>query len=320
MVKTKTKVITKTMIIIATIIMFLLGVNRVFAVEDTTNFEVNVRESLTVSISSPTTWASGDIDTFLRNKFSLYVSTNNAAGFTASMTTKTADTFLTNTSKNSAIIPTLAAGSTRGSFPANYWGYSLGTTATLNNQTYNETDVGNLSSNYYPLVNNVSTPITVLSSSSASSGSQDIYFGAKANASLPSGTYVGTVVINVVTGVIDNTNPITPVNPATPTEDEVATYRPAPTGSSSGSTTYTHRSSSSGTSTVTTEISAADNTDAYTGYTPPQGVFSDTTLNIAKESMLITGFATAASVATTSGLFFFIAAKRREIDEDDIEE
>lgn len=322
MVKTKTKVITETMIVAVIMTLFLSNFFSVFAVENNTNFQVNVKEALSVSISIPSSWASGDIDEFLRNKVSLSVNTNNTAGFTASMTMKTATTSLVNTSKNTITLPTLSARSTRRSFPANYWGYSLGTTATLNNQTYNETNEGNLNSYYYPLVNNTATPITVLTSNSASTGSQDIYFGAKGNASLASGTYVGTVVINVVSGVIDNnTNPITPTDPVTPGPEEIAEYEPAPTGNSaSGATSYTYRRSSSGTSTTTTEITEGNNVSAYDSYTPPQGVFSDTTTNLSEGSDLVTTLATAASVATASGLFFFIAAKRREVDEDEIAE
>ncbi len=322
MVKTKTEVITKTITIIFAIMAFLFNVFPTFAVESDTNFQVNVKESLTVSISIPSSWASGDIDTFLRNKVSLYVNTNNPGGFTASMTMKTAETSLINTTQNSVTLPTLSSGSTRGSFPANYWGYSLGTTATLNSHTYNETDEGNLNSYYYPLVSRAATPITVLYSSSASSGSQDIYFGAKANATKASGTYVGTVVINVVTGAIDNnTNPATPTDPVTPGSEETPTYNPSPTGgSSTGTTSYTYRRTGSGTSTTTTEISEGNNVSAYDSYTPPQGVFTDTISNLSEGSNIMTTLATAAAVATGTGLFAFITAKRREIDEDEIVE
>ncbi len=322
MVKTKTEVITETILAILMTTLFLSNFSPAFAAESNTNFQVNVRETLTVAITLPSTWANGDIDTFLRNKVNLYVDTNNAAGFTATMHMKTTNTFLINTSRNTATLPTLSSGSTRGSFPANYWGYSLGTTATLNNHTYNETDPGNLSSYYYPMVSSTATPITVLASSSASTGSQDIYFGAKGNASLPSGTYVGTVVINVVTGVIDNnTNPANPTNPVTPGPEEVATYNPSPTGNSSnGATSYTYRRSSGGNTTTTTEISSGNNTSAYDSYTPPQGAFSNTTMNLSDGSDLGTTIATAAAVAAGTGLFAFITAKRREVDEDEIEE
>ena len=51
-----------------------------------------------------------------------------------------------------------------------------GTTDSLNNHTYNETEIGNANSTYYPLVSTSATPITVLTSNGSGSGSQDIYF------------------------------------------------------------------------------------------------------------------------------------------------
>lgn len=276
--------------------------------EDATDFSVNVKESLFVSITTPTDWASGDIDTFLRNKVSIQVRSNNAAGFTASMTTKTPDTALTNTSKNTATLPTLSTSTSRSSFPANYWGYSL-----------NDTDAGNNSSTYNALVGSTGTPITLLSSTTAASGSKDFYFGAKADVTKAAGTYTGTVVISVVTGVINEENPVTPTNPATPgPQNNTPNYNPAPTGgSSSGTTTYTYTNTGSDTNTTTTEISEGDNTSAYSGYTPPQGQTQNTISNISNNSALATGLATASSIAAASGIFFFVLAKRDKDDEED---
>lgn len=284
-------------------------------------FQVNVKESMSVSITSPNTPANGNIDTFLRNKYTLSVSSNNTSGFTASMYS-VENTNLTNTTFNDQSIPTLSNSTTRSSFPANYWGYSLGTTDSLNNNTYNETEIGNANSTYYPLVSTSATPITVLTSNGSGSGSQDIYFGAKAGTGKAAGTYSGIVVISVVSGVVDNTdNPITPTNPAgSNAEDEVAQYTPAPTGgSSNGTTTYTYRRTNSvaGTNTVTTQVSDGDNRDAYSSYTPPQGAKENTTSSISTESSMAAGLATTAIVATSTGMFFFIVAKRREDDEDD---
>lgn len=290
---------------------------------ENTSFQVNVKESLSVSITSPAAPANGNTDTFLRNRYTLNVSSNNINGFTASMYA-VGNTNLTNTAQNDQSIPTLASSSTRGSFPTNFWGYSLGTTDSLNNQTYNETEIGNASSVYYPLVSTSATPITVLTSESGGTGSQDIYFGAKAGTSKAAGTYSGIVVISVVSGVVDDTdNPITPTNPAGPnaeSDNEVAKYTPAPTGgSSSGVTTYTYRRANpvAGTNTVTTQISDGDNRDSYSGYTPPQGVKENTTSSVVSESSLAAGLATTAIVATATGMFFFVVAKRREDDDDD---
>ena len=291
------------------------------AEEKNTNLQINLKEGLSVSITTPSEWASGDVDEFLRNKVSLNVVSNNSAGFTASMTTKTAETALTNTSKNTYTLPTLSSSTSRSSFPANYWGYSL-----------DDTDAGNASSTYGALVGSGSTPITILSTTSGNSGSKDFYFGAKADVTKASGTYTGTVVISVVSGVVDDTtNPITPTNPAKPAATEqVATYSPAPTGSSSsGSTTYTYSrtnagsggaSGSSSTNTTTTEVSEGNNVDSYAGYTPPQGVNEYTETNISTASPMGTAIAVAASAAAASGIFFFIVAKRRKEEEEEEEQ
>lgn len=296
-----TKVILKScFVVIITVILLSSLVNHAMA-DDGTLFNVNVTETLSVSVTTPTAWASGDVDTFLRNKVRVDVTSNNSAGFTASMTTKTSSTSLVNTSKSTATIPTLASSTERGSFPANYWGYSL-----------DDTESGSDTSTYNALVGADSAPIEILSSSSATSGSKDCYFGAKADITQASGTYVGTVVISVVSGVIDNsTNPITPTNPVTPSGDQIANY-----DGNNTSYTYSSTNTSNNTSSTTTEISDGDVRSAYEGYTPPQGVTYSTKTNINNSTTLATGLGIAAAIAATSG-FFFLAAARREDDDDE---
>lgn len=304
MVKSAPKVITNISVICAILAVSFIGFQNTNAADNT--LEVNVKEALSVSITTPTSWASGDINTFLRNKMSISVVSNNTAGFTASMTTKTTDTSLVNTAKNTITLPTLASGVTRSDFPANYWGYSL-----------NDTDAGNNSSTYSAMVGSNGTPITLLSSNSATSGSKDFYFGAKADATKAAGTYTGTVVINVVSGVINNANPATPTDPVTPSGNEqVAEYHPAPTGGSSdGTTTYTYTSGGS----TTTQISEGDNRGAYEGYTPPQGVAYKTSSGVSANIMLASGLAAVSALAAASGSFFFVLLKKKDDDDEDEE-
>ncbi len=290
-----------------------------------TTFNVNVKESLAVSITTPAEHARGDAGEFLRNKVSLNVNTNSSSGFTASMYSQT-NTDLTNELISTETIPTLASRSTKSSFPSNRWGYSLGSgniDSSLNNNTYGETDAGNNNSYYHPLSSNSASPIAILTGTD--SGAQDIYFGAKADLTTASGTYTNTVVISVVTGVIDpDTNPITPENPAKPSNtNNTPTYSGSPIGStSSGSTTYTYRTSSgsgsTGTKTTTTQVSEGDNVSAYDGYTPPQGVFENTFSNIYNgTSPLASALAATSAAAAATGTFFFILAKRRDEDEEE---
>lgn len=299
---------------------------------ETTTFEVNVAESLSVSVTTPSTWASGSVDSFLRNGINVSVTSNNANGFKASMQSS-GSTDLTNTTNNTITIPTLTASTTKSSFPANYWGYSL-----------DDTSSGSDSSTYLAMS---TSPITLLNESNASSGSKDVYFGAKANMSQAAGTYTGTVVVNVVTGTVNensgNTdyNPTTPTNPATPNPtNNTPTYNSAVGGSDNtpsgvgistttgaspssggtryrGTTTYTTRSSNiqDDTTTTTTEVSGGDTRNSYTS---PQGKVISTEANVADgSSTLTTALATTATVAAASGIFFFIVAKRREDDDEE---
>ncbi len=305
MVKQKTKVVFKITCFLAAGLLLFSGFYPAFAVNEDTDITVNVRELLSVSLTTPTSWAVGNVDTFLRNDVHLDVTTNITCGFTASMTTKTANTSLVNTSKNTYTLPTLAASTTKTNFPANYWGYSLDDTAG-----------GNNSSTYNALVGAGSTPITILSSNVAASGSKDIYFGAKANITQASGTYSGTVVVSVV-ACVDNNNPITPIDPDVPNPNpDTPTYNPG-----HGTTTYTTTTTNSGagTRTTTTEVTSGDNRATYgvIEQRPSQGVTYSTTSNVSSLSTMTTGLAIASSAALTSGAFFLFAARREEEDDED---
>lgn len=340
MLKTKTKAIMGSAAVLSAIIgiqgsSFLA--EQASAETANTNFRVNVVESLTVSLTTDDSGNTGSMNTFLRNEVNLGVDTNNAAGFTASMYYKDSSTTALKNGTNT--LPTLSSSYTRGNFPANYWGYSFGaytldgasqgTNYTLNGgKIYNETAAGNNNGNYYPIINTSSSPIIVMDGATTpkASGTQEVYFGAKGDASLPAGTYAGVVVFNVVTGVINNsTNPVTPTNPATPstdtnTGDQYATYTGnTGTGASrgvgnsgyTGTTVYTTTSGD----TTTTQISGGDVTHTY-----PLGVTENTTTNIARGTTIATGLAALASVAATSGVFFFILAIPNKDDDDDDEE
>ena len=329
MLKTKTKVkicFVGIMSITAGIQASNLVSQQVIAETSNAVFQVNVVESLTVSLTTPSEWANANANTFMRNTVGLTVSTNNPGGFTASMytnnssATNTSD--LLNTSDNTTTIPTLSSDSTRGSFPNDYWGYSLSdySKADPNDTTVGDvnTTAGNDSGVYKSLTSTSSAPITVLYSagpdgSDTSSKSQDIFFGAKASITKPSGTYQGSVVISAVSGPVDpNTNPITPDNPAgdatNPNPAYGTTYG---TGGNQAWTTYTTQSSTEDTNTTTTTVSSGDNRASY-----PLGV----TETVSNGAPLATGLAVTAAVAATSGAIFFILAKRKKDDEEEEEE
>ena len=349
------KILATTLVFISALCATQVGsliINNVSAEEvANTAFQVNVVDSLSVSITTPTENASGNVGDFLRNDVNLSVTSNNANGFTASMYSGDNTTDLVNaTSGNAEILATLDGTYSRANFPANHWGYSLGAgniNSSMNNNSYGETGNGNGDSNYYPLVSNSATPITILTSDTAATSSQDIYFGAKSSTTQAAGTYTGTVVISVVTGAISESNPITPTNPATPNTDTIANDNQATyTGSTgtgatvgggtNGVTAYTVRTTSYGgaggtgtgtgtgtgasedTTTTTTQVTEGDTTSSY-----PLGVInhssSQTFSNIGDSNSLATGLAIASAAAATSGTIFFLLAKRKKDDDEEEE-
>ena len=173
------------------------------------------------------------------------------------------------------------------------------------------------------MVGSTSTPIILISNDQSTGSnnqqlatSRDIYFGAKSNISQASGTYSGTVVFNIISGVlpVDNENkPDIPASPATPGENNVATY-----DQTNNRTVYT--TTTTNTTTGTTEqTTTITNGDTTSSYADPAGVTDSTSSNIYDGSMLNTVLATTASVAAASGLIFFILAKRKKDDEDEEE-
>ena len=264
------------------------------AVTNDTNFQVEVKEVLSVSITPPTEWASGNIDNLLKNIVNVSITSNSSKGFTAGMTTSRINTDLNNESASFSI-PTLSNGvvcrdESCKEFPSNRWGYSI------------NDDSG--TGTYNPLVGSDSAPIKILSRRwTETHGSVDISFGAKTNISQASGTYNNTVVISVVTNT-NGSDIEPPVNPSTPNENtNVAEYSPA-----TGNTTYTYITDN----TSTTQVSTGDNRETYDGYTPPQGVSENTYFNINNISMLTTILAIVSSTTAVIGTILFVMAKREK--------
>ena len=281
--------------------------NQASADADTT-FQVNVVESLTVTLTTPSEGASGNMKTFLRNDVNLAVTTNNTSGFVASMYSSGTTNLTNTTSGGSETIETLSANTTR-SDVMNKWGYSLG------GESWGDTESGDDTSTYKALQTS-SSPISVLSASSATTASRDIYFGTRANAAKPSGTYTGTVVFGVVSG--QSSTPVVPSDPAenSDTSASTATYDNT---NNRNRTVYYDTSTSGGETTTTAEVSSGDTTNSY-NYAAAQGVTERTTASIASGTPLATGLAVTAAVAATSGAIFFILAKRKKDDDDEEDE
>lgn len=286
-------------------LIFNLVPNSVTANNVTLDF--NIQEILTVSIKTPDTAAQGNIYQFLRNDYSLEVTTNNNnGGCMAYMNTKSTTANLVNVSSSNSgsgyTIPTLASDTTRGNFPNNYWGYSI-----------NDSAAGASSSTYSKVATQGVTPNAILSSSSCNHVTKNVYFGTKVDGTKAAGKYTTAVVFTVVTGSVAPDDYVvpggdSPSNPSYDSGDDTTVY-----------TSTTHTTAPSGnTTTTTTEISKGDN---RSGYAAPQGVTTTmSTTSIGEGTPLATGLAATAAVAATTGIIFFIVAKRRKDDDEEEEE
>ena len=281
------------------------------ATQQNVDFQVNLQESLAVTLTTPDTGATGNlsydstsgkwVSELLRNRITLHIMTNNPSGFTASMTSdSTTSAALTNSlsALSNDTIPTLSANWTRSNTTnTKFWGWSG--------------DDDNETGTYHQVALKNATPNTL--ATGTSEVTKNIWFGSKADSTIASGTYEGTVIISVVTGVIsDPGNPITPTNPVVPgtIPDSTPTYN-------NGVTAYTTTTtdSTNHTTTNTTKINPG-NTTQYS-YADPAGV---TTTVVNEGTPLATGLAVTSAIAATTGIFFLIAAKRRKDDEEDEEE
>lgn len=285
------------------------------------NFQANVKEALSVSVTVPEDWVTGDINTLLRNKITLSVQSNNPNGFTASMTTSDEDTYLAHTTieptDDSLKINTLQSDWTRSdTSTSNFWGYSI-----------NDNDE---TGTYSPLAALGGSPNILISRTESIDAdnpitSRDIYFGAKANTEKVAGTYSKTVVISVVSGIVapdDPTNPVTPSDPVTPTSNPGASDPSAnPSYSSTyNRTAYTTTTTNPGTgsgdasTTTTTNINEGD---VVSSYQNPHGVknTSGSDDNSSNNTILTTALATTAAVAAGAGTLFFVLAKRKKDDD-----
>lgn len=324
---------------------------------DSSTFQVNVGEILTVKVTEPTSWASGDltydnpsskyVSGLLTNVVSLAVQSNNNAGFQATMVTNetsaNSGTDLVNEDDNTQKISTLSTATSTSAFPANAWGW--GKTTAIG---------GTAPTTYNPLKASNETPSVLLSATSGESGGTDIYFGAKANNDKASGTYARTVVISVVSGVHDDTAPTTPTNPTDPSD---APTTPGTTGgnSNSGTTTsggtsydyttnYAYNSGATGgasgnagttiynntytqssnptTTTTYSEVSAGNNTSNYSSsYKAPLGETETTVASVNEGTPVAAGIAAAAGVAAVAGAAFFAVAHRNaKLSADDYDD
>ena len=300
----------KTAFVILTVAMVTVALAKplsgVSAVTQNVPFNVNIAESLTVTVTDPTVWASGNVNTLLRNKVTVSAMTNNYYGATVSMYADAnilKNTLSYSSGDASSYINTLDKTYARSAFPDNAWGYSI-----------TDTDAGNNSANYLPVPTSATVIIDRASGTTGTNRSANVFFGAKATDAKQSGTYAQTVNFVAVTGVIDTDNPVNPVNPSQDnTDSQIATHTPS-YSSTTGRTTYTTRTTntSANTSTTTTQVTNGNVTSAYAN---AAGV----TVSSDNSSAIVTALAVAAGVTAVAGTTFFILAKRDDDDDEDEE-
>ena len=275
--------------------------NGITTCTESTTLNVNINEILTVAITRPKTWASGPIDQLLTNKVSVSITSNNPAGFTATMKSATTNANLVNQSNSSSVITPLSSETATSNFTTNKWGYNVVSSDAA------------APTSYFGMVGSNGTPIQIASAQTASeSVTKDIYFAAKASGSVASGTYANNVIISVVSGVIDpSNNPTTPTNPITPSDD------PQPDNSNTNGETN-HGNTANGAVVATTTTSDSTTTTTTTeSYAKPAGVTESTIANVDNGNSLTTGLAMTAGASAAAGTIFFILAKRRRNDEED---
>lgn len=281
---------------------------------ESTTFTATVDEMLTVSLDKSATSTSGVTGNFLYNKIGLSVATNNTSGFSATMTTETATTALTNSAATSNnTIPAIASGTTytTSNFADNVWGYAVvNSGANYTTGTYAGVAAKNASS----------PSLIINSGQSTSVVERDIYFGAKATSAKASGTYKNSVVISVVSGVNTTTKP-DETKTVTPSTDSNSSDNTATYDSTTTQTAYTRTNNAAGTNSgLTTTQVTSGNTTTHT-YADPRGVTetTNTVASINEGTPLATGLAVTAGVAATAGIIFFIIAKRKRDEEDEEE-
>lgn len=288
-------------------------------------FEVNVGEMLSVTVTTPDKWASGDTGAFVRNTIVLDVASNNSNGFVATMGTKNSDASLTNDLDATATIPTLTKSYTRASFPVDRWGYSLGDYQ--DGVTVGDSAAGNDKSIYRPM-SSTSSPVTLLSSSSASSGSQNIYLGAKISSATTSGWYSGTITISVVSGTVNpsassstgqNASSVSPASASSATPQTASSGNDPSSGSTSSqlasySTGRTvNVASSSDSSDVPgapdDTVSSASQNDLMSSYAPPQGVSDQVGADIDNSNSVASALAVASATAAATGAALLVYSR-----------
>ncbi len=172
------------------------------AADDTANTTINANIGSAISISSTGTVNINLIPTSAgvvsSGSDTVSVSTNNAAGYDLSLNMTTANRNLVNGATN--IVPTAGSLTAPAALDNNSWGYRVdGAGGFGAGPTAAETNVANSAHTWAGVPANGATNVIKTTSTTANNDQTIVWYGVKANSSLPNGTYSGTVVYTATT-------------------------------------------------------------------------------------------------------------------------
>ena len=155
-----------------------------FAVDSSSEINVNIPARLSITSSKSTISLNpSNPNSFYADFTSLTVNTNNATGYTLTMSDADNDTSLKHSNSAAYQIPTVSSDTNKSEFLANKWGYSL-------------------DDNLYKAIPSLATPTTLMSSTAPTTDNFNFYVGTKIDNSTVSGLYKDKIVFSAVANYV----------------------------------------------------------------------------------------------------------------------
>ena len=155
-----------------------------FAVDSSSEINVNIPARLSITSSKSTISLNpSNPNSFYADFTSLTVNTNNATGYTLTMSDADNDTSLKHSNSAAYQIPTVSSDTNKSEFLANKWGYSL-------------------DDNLYKAIPSLATPTTLMSSTAPTTDNFNFYVGTKIDNSMVSGLYKDKIVFSAVANYV----------------------------------------------------------------------------------------------------------------------
>ena len=273
--------------------------------DDEGNFSINILGSISIDIDAPSSSDTFYQGRLIANKVGVSVSSN-LSGYTVTLGMAGEERNLVNSFITDFNIPALNSANVAvlddmDCIEKGCWGYNVVSTGADAPTSYSKiSEVGTAGNT---IVTTTEPGVTT---------KRDIYFGAMPGVSTPAGTYSNTVIINAVSNVApdvpsdggdDGGNNTGGSN----TDTQIAYSTPVSTSKAITIDTGT------GGDTTNTGVPSGSN-NSRSSYSAPLG---ETVSTISEGTPMATGLAITAAIAAISGILFFILAKRRRDDEDE---